>query len=77
MHRQAFRQSSGSGQFHDRRQASAITDAIRIYAAELPACEMNAILMNVIFMNPEFSRINPDQAVRATGTGTLTPAPRL
>lgn len=38
---------------------------------------MNAILMNVIFMNPEFSRINPDQAVRATGTGTLTPAPRL
>ena len=77
MHRQAFRQSSGSGQFHDCRQASAITDTIRIYAAELPACEMNAILMNVIFMNPEFSRINPDQAVRATGTGTLTPAPRL
>jgi len=38
---------------------------------------MNAILMNVIFMNPEFSRINPDQAVRATGTEALTPAPRL
>lgn len=38
---------------------------------------MNAILMNVIFMNPESSRINPDQAVRAIDTGTLTPSPRL